>query len=359
MKTRILVVITDLALGGTPRSVESLVLGLDRTRFETHVVTLLEPSPITRNLDAAGIPCLALGMKSKLDPTRLVPLARLVRRGRFDIVHTWLFHANLVGRALRALARFRLIASERGVEATKSRLRVLLDRWTARLSDLIVVNAEAIRDVLVTRERIRPDAIRVIPNGVDLTRFVPSPTRPDGPPRLICVARLDPIKAHGDLIAVLPGLIAAHPGLSLDLVGEGPMRPAIEKQIESLGISGSVRLLGARTDVPDLLGAADLFVLPSLSEGMPGSVLEAMAMALPVVATRAGGTGEIVVDRTTGLLVEPGDRAGLAAALGALAADRERARALGRAGLSRVHQRYTRSAFIQAHERLYDEVAAR
>jgi len=356
VKTRLLVLVTDLALGGTPRSVESLVLGLDRTRFDVEVVTLLAPSPITENITANGIPCEALDLRGKLDFFRLIPLIGKIRRGRYDLVHTWLFHANLVGRALRPFGRFALLASERGVELTKSRMRVLLDRLTHRASDLVVVNAQAIRDVLAKREKIPRERVRVIENGVDLERFAPAVTPPPGPPRLICVARLDPIKAHLDLIGIMPRLFERVPGISLDLVGEGPMRELLEDAVKKLGISPQVRFLGARTDVPRLLAEAHLFVLPSRSEGMPGSVLEAMATGLPVVASRVGGVGDVVVDGQTGRLVPPSDPKALEEAIASVLVDSDLARSMGRAGLARIHEKFTRAAFIHAHEALYDEI---
>ena len=355
---KILFLVTDLALGGTPRSVESLVLGLDRTRFAPEVVTLLAPSPITASIAAAGIPCRALDLRSKADVLRMAVLPGLLARGGFDVVHAWLFHANILARLLRPFARCPVLSSERGVEREKTALRVWVDRVTSPLTDLVLVNARAIAQVLETRERLDPAKIRVLENGVDLSRFQPA-LPPSGPPRLICVARLDPIKAHGDLLAALPPLIARWPGLTLDLVGEGPMRPALEAEARRLGVQASVRFLGARTDVPELLAQAHVFVLASLSEGMPGSVLEAMASGLPVVATRVGGTPEIVDEGRTGLLVPPGDPVALSKALSVVIEDPQLAGDYAEAGARRARERFTREAFIRRHEALYEEVARR
>ncbi|MBI4860241.1 MAG: glycosyltransferase [Candidatus Riflebacteria bacterium] len=357
MKIRILYLVTDLALGGTPRSIESLLLGLDRTRFDPEVVTLLAPSPITDHLNESGIRCRALGLRHKLDLARLAPLVRLIRGGRFGIVHAWLFHANIIARLVALASGVIVLSSERGVERTKTKLRVLVDRWTSPLTRLIVVNAGAIKATLASRERIDPAKVRVIPNGVDPSRFGPPGSPPPPPLKLICVARLDPIKAHEDLISVLPALGERFDGLALDLVGDGPMRGPLESQIRRLGLGGRVRVLGARDDVPALLQQAHVFVLSSRSEGMPGSVLEAMATGLPVVATRVGGTPEIVEDGRSGLLVEPGDRSALQQAIETVLSSPERRRAMGEAGLARVHERFTREAFIRAHELLYEELA--
>lgn len=355
---RVLFFITDLALGGTPRSVESLVLGLDRTKFAPEVVALLAPSPITENISRAGIPCRALDLRSKTDVARLAALPGIFARGKFDVVHAWLFHANILARLLRPFARCPVLTSERGVEKEKSPFRVWVDRVTSPLADLVLVNAQAIADVLTTRERLDPAKIRVLENGVDLSRFA-QVVPPSGPPRLICVARLDPIKAHVDLLAALPPLLARWPALTLDLVGDGPMRGPLEEKARALGVAGSVRFLGARTDVPQLLAGAHVFVLPSLSEGMPGSVLEAMASGLPVVATRVGGTPEIVEEGKTGLLVEAGNPEALSRALSVVVEDPQLAGDYGEAGARRAKERYTREAFIKRHEALYEEVVVR
>lgn len=356
-KVRILYIVTDLALGGTPRSVESLVMGLDRERYDPEVLTLMNSSPITDAISAAGIPCHVLTMRSKLDMPRLAKLPLLMARGGFDIVHAWLFHANILARMFKPLTHgARVITSERGVERNKSAWRVWVDRTTSPMADLVMTNANAIREVLLTREKLDPRRIRVIENGVDLSRFTPPPEPPSGPPRLICVARLDPIKAHKDLLTALKHLLPRWPDLSLDLVGAGPMKQPLEQQAHALGIVDRVRFLGGRTDVPQLLQAAHMFVLTSLSEGMPGSILEAMATALPVVATRVGGVPEIVDHERTGMLVPPGDPPALAVALGKLLSDPAKAREMGLAGLARAKERFTREAYIRRHCEVYEEI---
>jgi glycosyltransferase involved in cell wall biosynthesis len=137
------------------------------------------------------------------------------------------------------------------------------------------------------------------------------------------------------------------------IVGEGPDRPALEAEIERLGIGDRVRLLGERRDVPELLGAADVFVLSSRSEGLPVSVLEAMVAGLPVVASRVGGVGELVEDEETGLLVAPGNPDELSTALERVLGDRELRRRLGAAGRERVERHFDLESFRRAHLDLY------
>jgi glycosyltransferase involved in cell wall biosynthesis len=147
--------------------------------------------------------------------------------------------------------------------------------------------------------------------------------------------------------------------LRLVLVGEGPQRRVLEAKIASASLAAQVRLLGNRTDVAALLGEFDVFVLSSVAEGMPGAVLEAMASGLPVVATRVGGVGEVVVDGATGTLVEPGNPGALALALRSYVEDESLRRQHGDGGRQRVEQHFSLAAMLAGYTSLYDEVLAR
>lgn len=186
-----------------------------------------------------------------------------------------------------------------------------------------------------------PEALVVaIPNGIEpavpLPYAGPKARRdldiPPDAPVLLTVGRLTEQKDQACLVETAALLVPRHPGLAALLAGDGPLRDPLRERIARHGLEGTVRLLGRRTDVPDLLAAADLFVLPSRFEGLPLVVLEAMAAGLPVVATRIGGTDEAVEHGVTGLLVEPGDAGALAEAVHALLANPARARAMGLAG---------------------------
>jgi glycosyltransferase involved in cell wall biosynthesis len=168
-------------------------------------------------------------------------------------------------------------------------------------------------------------------------------------PAVLTAARLTQQKALGVLLAAA----ALVPDATFLLAGEGPERPALEAMAAELGISSRVRFLGARHDIAELLALSDLFVLPSLAEGLPISVLEAMASARPVVATRIGGTDEVVVEGETGLLVPAGDAEALSAAIRRVLGDPGLARRLGEAGRARVHQEFSLSGMIAAVDAAY------
>ncbi len=172
-------------------------------------------------------------------------------------------------------------------------------------------------------------------------------------PVIITVARLTAQKDHATLLAAAPGILAARPDTRFLLVGEGPEDAALRHIVEQHALGAAVSFLGRSDDVPDLLAAADLMVLPSLFEGLPLAVLEAMAQGLPVAGTRIGGTDEAIVDGLTGHLFETGDAAGLARIVNALLADPPAARALGQAGKTRFERHFHAARMVRETHRLY------
>src|SRR5581483_5487354 len=172
-----------------------------------------------------------------------------------------------------------------------------------------------------------------------------------------CVASFTPVKCHTVLVEAFAALHARHPGVQLVLVGEGPLRGAIEAQIAALGLAGSVHLLGARADIERILPALDVFVLASSTEGLSNAILEAQSCGLPVVATDVGGNGELVREGIDGRRVPPNDVAALAGALAELVADGQRRSAFGTAARERVEREFSIAAMVAAYEKLYGELA--
>jgi len=351
MSYRILHLVTDLNLGGTPRMVETLLKRLDRRRFHVEAATLLAPSVITDSLRDAGIPVIVANMQHKLDIWSLRPLWHRIRDGQFDIIHGWLFHANQVAKAMGTLAGVEhVLTSERGVETNKSTTRVLMDRWGQRFMERLVVNAESIRDVQIRRERIDPKKMRVIPNGIDSDHFRNEPVPTSPPYRIVTIARFDPVKGHEDLLEAVARVAAHRTDVSFSWVGDGPTRKDLESKARSRQLP--ISFPGAVEDVRSHLLAAHLFVLPSLQEGMPGSILEAMACGRGVVATRVGGVPQMVVDGETGRLVNPGQPESLARIL-LECLESKTLESMGRAGRMRVQAKFSIEAFVRAHEELY------
>lgn len=362
MTRGIVLLITDLRYGGTPRSVQALALGLRDRGYQIRVASLLDGGEVADELRATGIPVDGLGMReSPLGAVR--DLYRLLRRERPAILHSFLFHANLAGRFVGRLTGVPVvIASERSAEPTKSSARVWLDHLTWRLATIWTANAEAVARVLSQRESISAGRIAVIPTAVDTDRFSPGPADTavrsqlgagSGDLLLLSVGRLNPLKGHATLIEAFALVAAARPSVRLAIVGDGEARATLEAQAHASGAGDRIVFAGARADVLPCLRAADLFVLASETEGLPGAVLEAMAAALPVVATRVGGTPEAVVDGETGILVPPHDPAAFASAIDCVLDSPDRGRALGQRARARVTERFSLSNTLRLTEQLY------
>jgi glycosyltransferase involved in cell wall biosynthesis len=291
------------------------------------------------------------------DLAGLVELSRLLRRERPQILHASSSKAGVLGRLAAAATRvpIRFFTVHGWAFSAYSGLTSFLyriaDRLMEPLTTVTICVSENERAAGLEAGTCSAERSVVIRNAVDV--FAAPRSRHDrAVPRLIAVGRL---KAPKDFLTLLRAF-AALPSGSFEalLVGDGPDRPAVEAEIRMLGLQASVKLAGERGDVPALLADSDLFVLSSRSEGLPVSVLEAMAAELPVVASGVGGLAELVVDGETGILVPPGDSSALAAALGRLVEDRELRRSLGAAGRARAETSFDLGSFRRAHVELYE-----
>ncbi|MBI1903237.1 MAG: glycosyltransferase [Planctomycetia bacterium] len=245
--------------------------------------------------------------------------------------------------------------------------RIVFNRMALRRRDRVVAVGEAVRQALIRNEGIPAGRVGVIYNGVDLQRIARQGTRGAEVRRelslepdelaILQVARLDGLKDHGTALRTMERVVRRCPRARLLLVGEGPERAGIEHEIRRRRLGSWVQLLGLRTDVPRLLAAADIFLLTSISEGIPVTLIEAMAARLPVVATSVGGVPEVVVRGQTGLLAPARDDAALADAVLRLARDPVERQRMGNEGHERATQLFSQEDMHAAYARLYEEMA--
>lgn len=358
------------AFGGTERALLQLAAGLDRARWRSVVFHADVPGArrLADEAAARGIPTFAVerGASPARGIASIPALARAFRRERAAVFHahqTWSLSCRYAIVAA-ALARVpaRVASAQLFLEMPANRA---IDAQHALLSACLHRHVAVSRHVAARlRERfgVAEEKITVIPNAVELRE--PSASRrevraslgiADETPLVVTVARLEPQKGLPYLVEAAAGV----PDTTFAVAGEGPERTSLERRIADLGLARRVRLLGHRDDVPALVAAADLFVLPSLNEGLPLSVMEAMAAGIPVIATDAGGTSEIVRDGVTGLLIPPADPAALRGAIGALLHDRARAAQLAEAGRVLVEREHSAATMAEATSRLYDTLLAR
>ena len=366
---RVLFVIGTLDIGGTELQLVGLATRLGRVRFTARVCCLEHEGPLARDLREAGVPVDEVpfrGLSVLRSPMavlrRFGELVALMRKVQPTIVQTFLPHANTVRALAARLARVPIVLTGlRGLDGTLA----VGGRLAARLADAVLANAEAVRDHAVRGQGMPAAKLRVIRNGLDLDTFQeaarpPAPDLPSG--RLVVtVANPNRFKTPGLLILVesATSVLTEIPAARFVLVGDGPCRPAVLEAVRARGLADRFICLGARTDVPAILACCEVMVLPSLQEGLPNAVLEAMAAGKAVVASRVGGIPELVLDGETGLLVPAGDSAALASAISSLLADPARAARMGQAGRARVQALFSLDRMIRETEALYDELLDR
>ena len=363
-RPRVVLAITLAEVGGAQSYVAALLPALAE-RYDV-VLAAYGEGPLRDAATRAGVRFVPLRhVRRPIRPWRdvagLVELSRLLRRERPQILHASSSKAGVLGRLAAALSRVPIrIFTVHGwafaaYEGLPSRLYRLTDRLMAPLTTVTICVSERERAAGLEAGTCRADRTVVIHNAVDVAA-APRSSHDRATPRLIAVGRL---KAPKDFLTLIRAL-AALPAGSFEavIVGDGPDRDAVEAEIRKLGLEGSVRLTGERGDVPALLSGSDVFVLSSRSEGLPVSVLEAMAAELPIVASNVGGLAELVVDGESGILVPPGDPESLAGALRRLIEDPELRRGLGAAARARAEASFDLASFQRAHVELYDRQLA-
>jgi glycosyltransferase involved in cell wall biosynthesis len=315
----LLLLITDLELGGTPTVVRELAVRLRLAGSSVGVACLSGPGPVATQLTAAGVPVWPLHARGAADLAVFHRFARLVDSEKVDTVFSFLVHANTVA-AVASIARphVRWIQSIQTTQPTP-RWHWWLQRLVHRFAEMVVVPSSSVADVAMHWAGIPPEKMVVIPNAIDLTDWSTSSPVPTADPRpypVVFLGRLDPIK---DVPTLVTAVAIVGPSVHLHIYGDGSDRARITASIAS----ANVTLHGAVDRPQTALEPAGVLVLPSLAEGFGLVLIEAMAAGVPVVATDVPGIREVVRNGVTGLLVPPGDAAALAVAIRRIVDDAE------------------------------------
>jgi glycosyltransferase involved in cell wall biosynthesis len=326
----------------------------DRSRFDLRFVCLGERDALAEDIEACGWPVTALRKPPGIRPRLVWQLARLFARWKPDVVHTHntppLLYCTPAARAVGVAS---VVHTRHGQSYRAGRRQTAAFRLASLLADRVVcVSEDSAR--LSAQEGVARHKIRRLWNGIDLARF--SYCGPDAGGPVVMVARLSPEKDAETLVRAAALAVRQFPAFRLEIAGDGACAPALAQLIADLQLGEQVRLLGEVRDVPSLLRRASLFVLPSLSEGISLTVLEAMASGLPVVATRVGGTPEVVVDGQTGFLVAPSSPPDLARKMVQVLQQPQLGREMGKAGRQRVEQHFSIRGMLDEYQRLYREV---
>jgi len=378
-RVRVVTLVDYLSMqGGAERFALQVAMGLDIERFESIMCVsrwplppdqeaLIPTGPYAREqLERAGVRFLPLQRRLKFDPGAWMRLERFLRRERVDILHTHKFGSNVWGTLVGKMARVPvMLAHEHTWSYEGQPLRRFIDREViARGVDSFIAVSREDQRRMTEIEHIDPSRTRFLPIGILPS---PPPTGSDiraelgiepSAPLIGTVAILRPQKAHHVLLRAVAQLTGNWPDIQLLIVGDGPERATLEQLIGDLRLQANVRILGLRSDVPDILRTIDIAACSSDFEGSPLSVLEYMDAALPVVATAVGGIPDLIEPRVHGLLVPPGDPSALAEALGELLRDPQRAREMGERAQERRRAEFDLSVVIRRLEDLYCELLA-
>jgi glycosyltransferase involved in cell wall biosynthesis len=367
---RVVLVTNGLTRAGAETQLVRLASALRHRGDEVGLLSIMATEAFAEEVAALDIPVAHLRVRAPLrGPSAIQAGARVLRAWQPDALISFVYQANVLGRLAGRLAGVPVVISSVRNEHFGGRARELVMRATDRLSTITTTNSQLAAAGLVKRGVVPGHRLVVIPNGIDLAPFQQAEAErsvirselgiPDGQFVWLAVGRLEPQKDYPTLFAALARCPTSAPEHCLLIAGQGRLRSELERTAAELGLSHRIRFLGLREDVPQLVAAADGVVLSSRFEGMPNIVMEAMAGARPVVATRVGGTPELVEHGGTGLLVDPGDPGALSSAMReVMAAPESTRRAMGSAGRSAIAERYSLAALADQWLRLLDRCLA-
>jgi len=349
---RVLYVFVDLPVGGAEVQLLSLVRHLDRGRYDPIVLCIGKNGPIGEEISKEGVPVVELGLfrKGGIDRAIVKTIREFLRKGRISLLHSHLYHANLYGR----LAAFRegvpAVCTIHNTYARPKAHRRFINWWLARRTARIIAVSKPVRDDIIQYDHVDPSRIVVIPNGVEWEKFDIPESRRQVRERIGLavdrfavgsIGRFEEQKGLRYLLEAIQIMKTEGKDVSLLLAGSGKEEVTLREQAARAGIEDSVLFLGTRRDVADLYRAMDVFALPSLWEGGPITLLEAMASRLPVVATPVGFVPEVLQDGVNGYLVPAKDPHALAGALWRVRENPDTAKALAIAAWQTVQERYS------------------
>jgi glycosyltransferase involved in cell wall biosynthesis len=368
---RVLFLSTSMGMGGADQQLLSAAQQLRVQGYAVLVVSLTPLGPMGLQARSLGIPIESLEMRRGVpDPRGLLRLIRLVRQWKPDVLHSHMVHANLMARVLRLFVRVPILVSTIHNIHEGGRLRMVASKMTNGWVDHMTIVSEAAADRFVSEGIVPRTLLRVIPNGIDTDRFrnLPPGTRQSIRRSLgiehefvwLAVGRFVLAKDYPNMLHAFAGIHEQYPEAVLLLVGRGALQGETEALVQSLGLSRVVRFLGVRQDVPEIMSAADGYVMSSEFEGMPIVLLEAASAGLPIVATSVGGNAEVVRNGESGILVPARDHEGLAGAMLRIIkmSDAER-RAMGERGHQHIRTHYGLGRVVERWDALYRELLAR
>lgn len=374
-KINLLQVVNGFAIGGGELKLLELVKELTRKRsgkFNVVVCSVGQGGPLQPQFEALGIPVYVIEKKNKFDITQVFRLCKIIKSEKIDIVQTTLFYADVIGALAAKLTGVDAVVSWDTVshppDSIENKLRHKLSyQFCMKFVKKIVAVSGAVKNFLMEERSITPDKIDIIHYGIDLNLFKSTNGFINlgkkeelgvSKEKIIIgtVARLEEQKGHKYLIQAAPEIIKKFPEVMFVFAGDGTHRTELESQVKELGLNENFQFLGFRQDVKELLYTFDIFVLPSLFEGLPNVVLEAMASSRPVVASAVDGTPEVIVHEKSGLLVPPKSPEALSKAILNLLEREDQGETVGRMARARIEEAFSFEMQFEKFENTYDSL---
>jgi glycosyltransferase involved in cell wall biosynthesis len=371
-KINVLHVVNGLAIGGGELKLLELVEAMCEQRADKYNVVLCsvgQGGPLYPEFEKLGIKIYIIEKRHKLDISQVLKVYSIIKREKIDLVQTTLFYADIIGAIAARLAGVRAVISWDTVshppDSYETNLRhKLAYRFSMRFVSKIAAVSDAVKKFLIEDRKIESSKIETIHYGIALNQFQSSNGFINLNKRqelgfteddivIGTVARLAVQKGHAYLVEASKAIVAKYPNVHFVFSGDGPLRSELEKRVEKLGLAEHFHFLGFRNDVSELLFAFDIFVLPSLFEGLPNVILEAMASSRPVVATAVDGTPELIENQISGLLVDPKSPDQLSEAIMAVLAQEDRGIAIGRQARERIEKEFSFAKQFEKFESLY------
>ena len=363
-KINILYLITEFDVGGAENMLYEVAMRMDRQKYNIHAACLTGRGPVGKKLSALGIEVEYFCMRNSLDFRIFKRLTRLLRKKNIYILHSYLFHANFIGRVAGKLAGVPVIVSSIRTSEKEKRCHLWLDKLTSGLVDMETCVCEAVRQFTIKEAGISAGKLISIPNGIDLTKFdgkfnsegkraelgIKELTKVIG-----TVGHLSKPKGIEFFLRAAALILKEFQNIVFVIVGSGKLEDELKRLAKGLCIEDNVIFTGFRKDAVEIMSIFDIFVLPSLWEGMPVAVLEAMALSKPVVVTAAGGCPELVTSGENGYLVEPADCTGLSKAIVNILKDPVLAERMGDNSRKKVEQ-FSVDKMVERTEELYERL---
>lgn len=358
-KIKIVYIITTLLRGGAERLLVDLAANINRNKFDVSVISLIRGGPLAEILEDQGIEVAVFSKKTKLGLGLLWQVYKYLKNKKPQIVHTHLFGADAWGRLAAILAGVPVIIStEHNINLSESWLKRLIKKFLSLFTDKIIAVSEGVKEYSIQKDKISSKKIEVIYNGIDLEKFSFRGARKIdlNNIRAGVIARLSEQKGHLYLIRATPDIAKKYPSFSLKIIGRGELGERLKKEVRRLKLEKQVEFWGERNDIAEILKELDLFILPSLWEGLGIAVLEAQAVGVPVLVSNAGGLKEIVKDRENGILFEPGKSEDIFKAVDWALAHQDELILMVRQARKDAEERFDIRKMVLGYERVYKEL---